>query len=77
MIKSPSKFLSRNFLNHLRHNNYTSLSGIEYSALETDDLYFEKTSRLSIIEAEQQFQERFNGYQYTRRCMPPRFYRTC
>jgi len=58
MVKSPSKFLSRKFLKELRANNYISPLGREYSPVEVDELYFEKSNNLCNKEANNLFKNR-------------------
>lgn len=54
MIKSPSKYLSREFLRGLKNSYYLSKSGLEYCPFEVDYLLAEKETRLAVVEYNEQ-----------------------
>lgn len=47
MIKSPSKYSSRDFLRELIENNYISPRGTEYCAEEVNEMFYQKCTDLA------------------------------
>lgn len=64
MIKAPSKYCSRAFLEYLQANHYCAASGAEYCAEEVDALLNEKYAETCPIEAEQAYAEHFSRAEF-------------
>jgi len=61
MIKTPSKFLSVNFLRELIRNNYLSPRRKEYSAEEVIQLYLEKLNSSALRYEKKKIKQYYRG----------------
>jgi len=58
-VRTPSKFLSLEFLRDLQNSYYVTESGLEYDKLEVDALIYEKESK-QVERIEKQVEKRVN-----------------